>query len=202
MADHDTHDHTGVPGVATGSVASDSIWDAAGDLAQGTGANTAAKLSAGSTGQVLTSAGAAAANTWKYPPGYELDYVAFTSPVTLSATSEATATTIVTGSAVAYDGSTVVEIEFYTPYFDSSAGAEIMTVVLYDGAGSIGKLCVMLTLTAVIQAGGTYKRRLTPSAATHTYSIRGYVNTGSVPVGAGAGGSTNYMPGFIRITRV
>ncbi len=71
MADHDTHDHTGVPGVgsSTTTVATDTIWDAAGDLVQGTGANTAAKLSAGSAGKVLTSNGAAAALTWETPSG-------------------------------------------------------------------------------------------------------------------------------------
>lgn len=37
-----------------GSVATDAIWDAAGDLAVGTGANTAARLAAGTTGHVLT----------------------------------------------------------------------------------------------------------------------------------------------------
>jgi len=37
-----------------GSVATDSIWDAAGDLAVGTGANTAARLAIGSNGDVLT----------------------------------------------------------------------------------------------------------------------------------------------------
>lgn len=49
---------------AAGAVATDAIWDAAGDLVQGTGANTAAKLGAGTAGQVLTSGGAAAANVW------------------------------------------------------------------------------------------------------------------------------------------
>ncbi len=69
MADHDTHDHTGVPGVGTSSttVATDTIFDAAGDLVQGTGANTSAKLSAGTSGKVLTSNGAAAALTWETP---------------------------------------------------------------------------------------------------------------------------------------
>jgi hypothetical protein len=41
-------------GVSTGSVATDAIWDAAGDLAVGTGADTAAKLAKGADGQVLT----------------------------------------------------------------------------------------------------------------------------------------------------
>jgi hypothetical protein len=52
---------------ATGAVATDAIWDAAGDLVQGSGANTAAKLSAGTAGKVLTSNGAAAALTWETP---------------------------------------------------------------------------------------------------------------------------------------
>jgi len=54
---------------AAGAVATDAIWDAAGDLVQGTGANTAAKLSAGTAGKVLTSNGAAAALTWETPSG-------------------------------------------------------------------------------------------------------------------------------------
>jgi len=39
---------------ASGAVATDVIWDAKGDLAAGTGANTASKLVVGSDGQVLT----------------------------------------------------------------------------------------------------------------------------------------------------
>lgn len=50
----------------SGDVATDVIWDAAGDLAVGTGANTAAKLSAGATsGHVLTSNGSGAAPSWQ-----------------------------------------------------------------------------------------------------------------------------------------
>jgi hypothetical protein len=45
-------------------------------------------------------------------------------------------------------------------------------------------------------------RRLTPSAATHTYSIRAYTNTGTADMQAGAGGSGAKAPMFIRITRV
>jgi len=44
-----------------GGVATDTIWDATGDLAVGTGANTAARLGIGSTNQVLTVVGGTAA---------------------------------------------------------------------------------------------------------------------------------------------
>lgn len=52
--------------VSLGSVATDTIWDAAGDLVQGTGANTAAKLTIGAAGTILGSTGSAAAwqGTW------------------------------------------------------------------------------------------------------------------------------------------
>jgi hypothetical protein len=64
-------DDSGVKHAVGGGIANplstDSLWDAAGDLVQGTGANTAAKLSAGAAGKVLTSNGAAAALTWETP---------------------------------------------------------------------------------------------------------------------------------------
>lgn len=50
--DHADIDHTGLTGVG-GSVAADAIWDTAGDLAVGSGANTAAKLAKGNAGGVL-----------------------------------------------------------------------------------------------------------------------------------------------------
>lgn len=59
----------GAGGGGGGSVATDTIWDAAGDLVQGTGANTAAKLSAGTAGHVLTSGGAGVAASWAAPAG-------------------------------------------------------------------------------------------------------------------------------------
>lgn len=48
---------------AAGDVATDAIWDAKGDLAVGTGANTAAKLAVGTNGHVLTADSAEATGT-------------------------------------------------------------------------------------------------------------------------------------------
>lgn len=51
----------------SGAVSTDNIWDAVGDLAVGTGANTAARLAIGSNGDVLTvTAGTPA---WSAPSG-------------------------------------------------------------------------------------------------------------------------------------
>jgi hypothetical protein len=185
-------------GGAGTTIATDTIWDAAGDLVQGTGADTAAKLSAGTAGMFLKSAGAAAANLWAFPPGYELDYAQWTAGVNITATTEATANTIVTGGAVSYDGSTVVLIEFFIPA--STRGTTYTQFWLYDGSSSIGAIGV--------NSGGStglsfhLSRRLTPSNASHTYSLRGSVDGATGTATGGAGGAGAYVPGFIRITKV
>jgi hypothetical protein len=55
---------TDLEGAGSGSVATDAIWDAAGDLAYGTGANTAARLAIGTTRQVLKVNSGATAPEW------------------------------------------------------------------------------------------------------------------------------------------
>jgi hypothetical protein len=54
---------------AGGDVATDAIWDAAGDLAVGTGANTAAKLTKGSDSDVLTISASTHLPVWQAPAG-------------------------------------------------------------------------------------------------------------------------------------
>lgn len=136
--------------------------------------------------------------------GEELAYTEFTSNVSPTATTEGAANTVVTASAVVFDGSTKCNIEFFTPICRANNGAgDRMTFVLYDGASSIGLLG---GIGQGSTSGNEYKtvklsRIITPSAASHTYSIRAYVSTGTGVIGAGAGGSGANVPGYIRITR-
>ena len=175
---------TAVGGGGSGNVATDAIWTTAGKVAVATGTATA---------------------TEQWPPGREFDYVQITSPVAITASSEATANTVVTGSAVAYDGSTAVIIEFYAPdaYADNVATVDLY-FYLYDGSSSIGWIGTMRSETTNRSFQTVYlMRRLTPSAATHTYSIRAAnsAGAGDGSVNAGAGGSGNQVPAFIRITK-
>lgn len=149
-----------------------------------------------------SSKGASAASA----PGYELDYAEATANVTISATSEATATTIVSGAAVTYDGSTVVLIECFVPVIEPNSGAAARAIVpvLYDGATSLGFLAQAINQVAAnLQDVPLYAaRRLTPSAAAHTYSLRAYATVANASAKCGAAGAGNYQPAFIRITRV
>ena len=208
VSDSGVKTQVGGGGIAN-PLATDSLWDAAGDLVQGTGANTSAKLSAGTAGKVLTSNGAAAALTWETPSGSsdlagkELDYVQITSPVNITNTSDATADTIITGSSVAYDGSTVVLIECFLPYQEVPVSQSVV-FILTDGGTVLGRL----TLTTNPESGFVLRtpvyvaRRLTPSNASHTYAIKAYTGGGTAVAGAGAGGTAAWLPAFMRITRV
>ncbi len=110
---------TAVGGGSSG-VATDAIWTTSGKVAVATGTATA---------------------TEQWPPAHEFDYVQITSPVTPGVVAEGSATTIITGNSVTYDGSTVVMIEFYSPTAraDLSTGAS-MFVYLFDGSTSLGRI--------------------------------------------------------------
>lgn len=141
-------------------------------------------------------------------PGYEYDYAEVTSSTSITATTEATANTVVTANPVAFDGSTVIYVEVYSPSWrpgTDAAGRELRPC-LYDdtggGAASIGQIGLFVTSASGADGkGGTLRRRLTPSAATHTYSLRAFVNAGTGSISGGAGGSGAAMPAYIRLVR-
>jgi len=187
---------------AAGAVANDAIWDAAGDLAVGTGANTAARLAVGAANTVPKSNGTTLAYT--FPPGHEFDYVESTvGTLSPTATTEATAEVIVTGNSVTYDGSTAVIIEAFSPLWSppASSGAAVVLVLWDDtAAASIGKMGYHSSQAASrAYEPMTGKRRLTPAAGARIYSLRAYGN--GAEIFRGPGGVGEYMPAFIRITK-
>jgi hypothetical protein len=185
-------------GSGSGAVATDTIWDAAGDLVVGSGANTAARLAIGATNgmAVMRVSGAVA---WALPVGYEFDYVEKTSDTSITATAEASADTIVTGNAVTYDGSTRIRLEFWAAQGVTSTNVALQ-VYLFDGSSSIGLIARQQDDAA--QRSPIYSvRYFTPAAATKTYSIRATTGSGTATIGAGAGGAATSMPAFIRISK-
>ena len=191
-------------GGSSGSVATDTIWDAAGDLVQGTGANTAAKLTLGAAGTVVRSTGSA--NAYAFPPGYEFDYVAKTSSTSITGTNEAGANTIVTGTSVAYDGSTVVMVEFFCPNV-TVAGTNLayVVVLLYEDSTLLGQWGIVRNMTGASTASFTPVKlglRRTPSNASHQYVVKAYTSTGTSTVEGGTGGTGAYVAAYVRVTKV
>lgn len=131
---------------------------------------------------------------------YELAYAEFTSNVSITATTEATANTIKAAPAVTFDGSTAVYIECYSPSWQTVATNGIF-VVLYQDGTSIGRIGDFYAGAGLVNVAGVVERRMTPAAGSRTYSIRAYTNTGTATVVGGAGGVGNMVPGYIRIVR-
>lgn len=187
-------------GGGSGSVATDAIWDAAGDLAVGTGANTAAKITKGAAGTVPTAGASTLA--YAYPPGYEFNYVETTTEVTLTGTSEGTANTVVASGSVAYDGSTIIIVEYFCPrsYSQDSSGNVFL---LYEDSTVLGRLGLTIAATAAsFDVPVLTRRRVTPSSGSHTYTMKAYSTAADGVLYHGSGGSSAQLPGYIRITKV
>lgn len=132
----------------------------------------------------------------------EVAYTEFTATVTAAGTTVSTASQIVSAGAVTYQNAPHL-IEFYCPRVNPSASGTTY-LVLRDGTTILGAI-------GDFSAGGSSSpvyvaRRLTPTAASHSYNIASWVVSGSASYNAGSGGSagdsTARLPGFIRVTRI
>lgn len=136
-------------------------------------------------------------------PGTELAYVEKTTNVTVTATTEGTAQEIVSAGPVTFDGTTRVCIEWFAPSFrpENTGSVNVnITVILKDGSTVIGYISGAASGAAYLTTPTGGKRYITPTAASHTYSVAAFVGSGSGVVYAAAGGSDS-VPGFIRITK-
>jgi len=147
---------------------------------------------------VLTAAGLAQAIA-EIAPGREYSYVEFTSPVAVSATTEAGADVIVTAAEITFNGSTAIIVELWAPYIVTGSGTASVLIDLFDGSTALG-ITAQLTQSSG-RTAGLITVRLTPSAAAHTYSWRAWRADSNGTIQAGAGGAGNYMPGYIRIIK-
>lgn len=172
-----------------------------GDMIYRNASNVTARLAIPAAGQVIGRVGSDLGSL--YPPGYEFDYVQKTSNTTVTQTSEASADTVVTANAVTYDGSTIIVIEFFSPTVRPATGGGQIDLWIFDGSSSIGKIGSFVSPAAAADNKPCHVvRRLTPSAAAHTYSIRATVDTGSGLVAGAAGGAATNFPAFIRQFKV
>lgn len=152
-----------------------------------------ADLALGTAGDVLGGVGTTI--SFAKPPGYELAYAEYTTSVSITATTEGTAQQVVSAGALTFDGSTPVYLDFWCPFLLIGAGTP--TVEFFDGATSLGGV---QTIGATV-LGFNMRRRVTPSAAAHTYTVKAFTSAGTATAGAGAGGSLAGLPGFIRVVK-
>jgi len=156
------------------------------------------------SGQVPV-ASSSSAGSWKYPPGFEISYTQITANVTITSTTEATGTTLISPGAITFDGTAVYCELFGHLSSDAQAAGDNTVVSLFEGATQITELAWFrpeVALTAVIPIFARYK--FTPTAASHTYTITGFTtnSTGSnAKLQAGAGGTGSVPPAYVRFVK-
>lgn len=160
-------------------------------------------LGSGVTGQMLTGNGTTV--SMAYPPGYSLGYNEITAGVTIASTTEASGTTIIAAPAITFDG-TDVEVEFFSPVVNlpSVAGATLF-ICLFEGATEIGRMGGFQAAAASASAFPVFlRRRFTPTAAAHTYTVTAFASslTGGPSIAAGSGGAGGSLPAYVRVRKV
>jgi hypothetical protein len=131
-------------------------------------------------------------------PGYEYDYVSKTSNTSITATSAGTANTIVTANAKSYDGATTIMLEFFCAFLDASTD---LLIAFFDGSTQVDVFGA--PQNSVRNQGGVLgSLRLTPSNASHTYSVRAWVASGTSTIYGGTGSGGGIPPAYIRQTKV
>lgn len=135
-------------------------------------------------------------------PGTQLDFEEITSsqsPVT--ATTEGTSVSAITGNSVSYDGSRV-KIEFWAPGVNWSSGPVIITGVFFRDTTPLGQWIIADISTNVggrnMTPGVLFD---TPGSGSHTYAVKTFVTGNSAFVRAGTGGTGNDSPAFLRVTK-
>jgi hypothetical protein len=154
-----------------------------------------------SAGVVWTCTVAGTPGTWTAPPGTELAYNQITAGVNITATVEATAQPVITGSSRTYDGSPIL-IEINLPSYSTVLG-QFLVLNLWDGATDLGRFGSSSSPVAgSIYNSAALVRRVVPSVGSHAYSLYAW-NTaaGTANLQCGPGGAGTYPPAFIRVTR-
>ena len=143
---------------------------------------------------------------WVLNGSAELDYAEATADVSgVTATTEAGATAVLSGNSVSYDGSRV-KLEFFCPEVVNVAGSgtNILTVVFLRDTTVVGQAVILETgSTFQNSKGGSVVCFDTPDAGSHTYAVKAFSGATSpnYTIKAGAGGSGNLLPAFLRVTK-
>ena len=132
----------------------------------------------------------------------EIGYDQITASVSVTSTTEATGTTVISAAAHTFDGSAVIA-EFFAPVgIATGVAGKALTVSLFEGATQIARLCQIINVTSAAVAVPLIGRlRFTPSAGSHTYTVTAADSGGGGSISCGAGGTGGYPAAYLRFAK-
>jgi hypothetical protein len=135
----------------------------------------------------------------------DIAYVEFTSNVSVTATTAATANQVVSAGSVTFDGATTIWVEFYAYAVQAPAVAGAAVALdFWDGGTDLGIAGDYTGAAAVVSGGPVLlRRKVTPPVGAQAFTVRAWLAAGSGTgtVAAGAGGAGVGLPGYIRIVK-
>lgn len=138
-----------------------------------------------------------------HPPGYEFGRDVISSPAYVTTDSSAPST-VIACSAHTFDGS-AVNVTFYTPLLTTSGPANtLLTFAVFEGTTLIERLgTFLIDISTPLRYPQAMLARITPSAGSHTYTVKAWVDdtTVSAVVDAGPGGASSQAPTRIRFNK-
>ena len=127
----------------------------------------------------------------------ELAYAQITTQLSVTASSEATASVVVAAPSVNFSGNPVV-IEFFATRVTPLGTSGVLTLHDDTAGISLGYFAQIGPANAIVPVH--IVRRITPAAGARVYSIRAFGIGGNMNVLGGAGTASDFQPAFIRIT--
>jgi len=129
---------------------------------------------------------------------HETNYTEFVSDVTTTTATEAAPLDVASAGATSYSAYPII-VEFYSPHYQRPNQTGVN---LWDASTDLGRIS-----DAGTNVAGTWHsfpftaaRRLTPTAASHTYKMRIWTAGGGTAIlRGGTGGAGVNMPGYIRV---
>jgi microcystin-dependent protein len=127
----------------------------------------------------------------------ELGYSQITSNVSITGTSTAQ-TVVIAPLTVVCDGSPIL-VEFFSANIVSPSSQYLNISLWEDG---VEKTRYWASSGLSQQQSALPQYRLTPSAGSHTYSVRAFTTSGTGTVAAGTGSTTGTAPAFLRVSKI